>query len=691
MSLVEQAEALLKRIKGDPNAALNSFQIKAIEAIEKRDDNFLIIAPTGTGKTLVGEAGILKYGKGFYLAPLRSLMGEKYVELRKAFPKKRVVLTNKDYSIPRKVLKEADIRVLSPYKIMIYLDYLKPEDGVVVVDEIHKINKDPEMEAAVSALKTAGFRIIGLSATIHEDDIPKMSRWLNATVIKCEEERPVPLRFTEVKLQLGPGYVEVERGGGYLYPKEKFVSKTHAIVELVLRVYEKDPTGGILVWTPTRREADVIANMIANRLPTKLPEARKQVITSSEHDNYLKYTIEKGVLIHHGGLSSRNRELVEELFREKKANIVVTCYTLSHGVNFPVRYLVITTLFDHESKPLDPSTYHQIAGRAGRPGLDEFGEVITVTVGDLESYLLTKIMAEKATKVKSKIYNPWTIAKLAAQRLLFDKSIDGFMGFLKETYYAQEYGPKGLEELKKLAEDVLTLVIDAYFEVEPSGKIYPKGRKEAFAASMGLHPKEWILHEPMSLGDYEESLRRGVEAAMIATGVNDASVIDNIMDYGFLSVYLGSWKVREVAEITQTIFDAVAVYVRRLYGWKSDEFQNTKRVVEMYLYGGNPNAEYLAKVLKHDEMKRIIRNMPKLLFLENPSDNVALEYVRGAVQLIFGFKKRIYMKRVMRVVDAVLKVMFGEDVPESLFREAIKVARSEVQRSVSELGAKVIA
>jgi len=689
MDLVTKTEEVLKKTKNDPNAKLNPFQVRAIKAIEERDDNFLIVGPTGIGKTMIGVASILKYGKGFYLAPLRSLMREKYIEFRNMFPDAKIVITNKDYSIPRRQLKEADIRVLSPYKFIIYLDVLNPSDGVVVVDEIHKINEDPEMEAAISAIKSMGFRIVALSATVHEDDIPKMSRWLNATAIVANEDRPVPLKFTEIKLQLY-GYLEVEKGGGYLMKEAKYRNKYEVVADLVRVLRERDPGGSILVWTPTRNEADDYAKAIAMKLPTTLPEISRDVIKSGDHDIALASVIEKGVGIHHGGLSTRNRELVEDLFVKKKLHTIVSCYTLSHGVNFPVRYLIMTTLFDFNSKPLDPSTFHQIAGRAGRPGLDEFGEVIVITVGELESYLLTKLLSEKAAHVRSKLYNGWILTKMAAQRIAFEHTVDGFAKFLKETYYAQEHGSKGLEELKKLAEEAVITAVDAYFNVE-GDKLYPKGREEAVAAAMGLHPKEWIVYEPMIRKEYEGTIMTATEAAIEATGVNDKSVVDKIMDYGFLATYLGSWKVRDVAEYVQTILDAVAVYIRRIYGWKSQEFQNAKEVVELYLYGGNPNVKHLAEVLRHDEMKRVIRNLPQIVVeSENMSDAMVLEYLATLINLIFEFKKRISMSRVEKVVEAYLKTIYGDDIPKDIRNEAHYIAKRVVSEIQKKMGAKVV-
>ena len=689
MSLADKLEQLLKRQKNDPNAKLNPFQLKAIEVIERRDDNVLVVGPTGIGKTMVGYAGILKHGKGFYLAPLRSLMREKYIEIRNLFPDKKVVITNKDYSIPRKVLKDADIRVMSPYKFIIYLDYLEPEDGVVVVDEIHKINEDPEMEAAVSAIKAMGFRIIALSATVHEEDIPKMSRWLGATSVVADEERPVPLRFNEIKLQLIPRGLLVERGG-YLEPQKVYPNKYEVIADLVKTLRERDPSGNIMVWTPTRSEADTIARMISLKLPTVLPGASRQVIRSGEHDEALAAVIEKGLGIHHGGISTKNKEMVEDLFYKKKIHTVVTCYTLSHGVNFPVRYVIVSSLMNFDSKPIDPSTFHQIAGRAGRPGLDTFGEVITITIGDLESYLLTKILSEKTTKIRSKLYNKWMLTKMAAQRIALDRSLDSFVRFLKETYYAQEYGPRGLEELKKLGEEAVAEAVDTYFVLD-NGKIEAKGRLEYIAASMGLHPKEWAVYEPMIQGDYEATVLKAANAALEATGIDDRSVIDTVLEYGLLGTYLGSWKVREVAEYTQTILDAVGVYTRRVFGWKSKEYENARQINEMFVYGGNENARYLAEVLRHDELKRVIRHMPQIIIEPDTIDESSVyEYVGMLVDLIFEFKKRIYMNRVVNIVDALLKTVYGEDVPSSVRAKAIEVARERVNKIAKEMKAKVV-
>lgn len=687
MGLVEETEKVLKKLKGS-NAKLNAFQVHAISILEKTDGNVLVVSPTGSGKTMVGVSSLIKYGCGFYLAPLRSLMMEKYLELRKMFPNKKIVITNKDYSISRTALKEADIRVLSPYKFMVYLDYLEPSDGVVVVDEIHKIHDDPDTEAALTTMKVEGFRIVGLSATIHNEDIPKLSRWLNATVIKHSGERPVPLRFVEVKLDLDAWGVTVVNGGAILSEGKRFPSKEEAVVELVRRILESDPSGGVMVWAPTRAEADNYALALGRIMPAKLVGVSKMIVRSNDHDRVLSSVIERGVGLHHGGVSPKNREIVEDLFREKRINVVVSCYTLSHGVNLPVRYLVVTTMFDHDGNLINPSTFHQISGRAGRPGLDDFGVVVVVTVGDLESFVLSKILAESSARLHSKLHNRWTLTKLVAQRLAIDRTIDGVRNFLSETYYVYERGQQGYEEMRGLVEECLTKVVEAYFDLDPSGKVSPRGREEYIASVMGLHPDEWSIRIPMKSGDYSATVEVAVDVAARARAIEDSSVTRVVKEYGLLSIYMGGWRVRDLADMTQSMLDAVALYLRRVHGWRSQEFENGRRIADLFTYGGKPGAEALASVLRHDEMKRLIRNIPDILFVEDPDPETMERYVRNAINLIFGVRKVISLERVKKVATTLVGVMYPDPQPETV-ELAIRAAVDEAKVISKEFGAKV--
>ncbi len=669
---------------------LRGFQREALKLIETTSDNILVVAPTGAGKSLVGVATILHHGKGFYLAPLRSLMREKYLEFLRFFPGKKIVITNKDYSISRSRFKKADIRVLSPYKILLYMDYLSPEDGVVVVDEIHKMNKDPEMEAAITLLKTLGFRIIALSATIRDEDIDLLSKWLEARVVRGSEPRPVPLKLKAVKLGYNFPSVVVKDGAGILPDGAEYPSKDTVIVEIVRRLVSNEPDASVMVWTPLRREADRYAQLIARVMPNswRYMEYASRIVASSEHDKILARTLAQGVAIHHGGITPKSREYVEELVRSRKVRIVVSCYTLSHGVNLPVRHIVMTTIFDFNSKPIDPSVFHQIAGRAGRPGLDPYGQVITVLEGPLEEAIYDAMIEHGLTRIKSSIASEWVVTKIAAQQLAVHRNVDKVEEFLSNTFYAVSEGEGAVKALRELLTVALG-TLKEYFYI--SGTIAkPLGEKEELAARMSLHPYEWYVHEPMMNGDYKASVAKALEAAEIAVGWASPDDRELIMDYGLLAIYLGGWRVRELADTVQTILDANALYLKRLKGWGSPEAVRAEKIARAFAYGGLEPLEKLSKVLSLTELKRVVRNMgPILATLEGDEPRVE-SAVPVFISLVFDGKKRIYRWRVEKLVKAFLDAFLPDGYSQSLLRRSMREALEAVRDIAEKYGVEVV-
>lgn len=662
----------------DASATLKAFQREAIKIIEKTDDNLVVIAPTGAGKTLIGVAALLKHGKGFYLAPTRALMLEKYLELRSIFPDKKVVLTNKDYSIPRHVLKNAHIRVLSPYKMLLYLSTFTPDDGVVVVDELHEIRTNPDFEAVISALKQDGYRIIGLSATINDEDSIKVSRWLNAHIVKSTEERPVPLQFLEIRLYVWGKQLIVDKGAGILEERARYADKTLAVADAVASILRKDPDAGILVWCPTRSDADLYARAIATKLNQgRLPLAVETV--ANRHDEALAQTLPRGVGIHHGGISQKNRELVEELFRKKEIKVLVSCFTLSHGVNLPIKYLIMTGLYNYDGEFLDATTFHQITGRAGRPGLTDIGIVVVFTVGNLESFTLSKLIATRADAITSKLHSEWTLTKIVAQRLAATRSLDKIRDFIDNTYFVVERGQGAHEEIKATLEKVTTNIVSAYYDIE-NGSLVPKGRAEYYASLLGLHPDEFNVAKIAVKGEYRPTVSLAVETAGRVLDVGDDDDKETVISHGLLAGYFASRVARDLADLTQAILDGAALHARVVYGYKSPEFAAAMRIAEQFTYGGNPKVEKLTRVLRHDELKRLCRNMTS--FFITSGFNIEKD-IASAVEIVFGAYKTIHYQRVLKVVDALLEYKL-----DSVSEEARAKAYSAAKKAVADIAAK---
>ena len=154
-----------------------------------------------------------------------------------------------------------------------------------------------------------------------------------------------------------------------------------------------------------------------------------------------------------------------------------------------------------------------------------------------------------------------------------------------------------------------------------------------------------------------------------------------------LAIYLGRSASRQLAEMTQTILDAAAVYARRVYGWRSREFENARRIADAFVYAGNPSLEQLARLLRHDEMKRLIRHMPYLVDgrYETPRPEIV---AANMVELVFGVKKRIYMRRVRAVAAALAEALGLDDAGR---RALVAAAEQEARRVARRSGAKLVA
>lgn len=99
----------------------------------------------------------------------------------------------------------------------------------------------------------------------------------------------------------------------------------------------------------------------------------------------LRQLLMRGVGVHHAGILPKYKRIVEELFQKKLLTICVCTETLAAGINLPARSVVLPSLLKGkpgEQKIIDPSSAHQIFGRAGRPQFDKEGFVFALAHED---------------------------------------------------------------------------------------------------------------------------------------------------------------------------------------------------------------------------------------------------------------------------------------------------------------------
>ena len=399
--------------------------------------NMVVAVPTASGKTLIAELAmvweVINGGKCLYIVPLRAIANEKYEEFKKWEEiGVEVGIATGDYGSRDEWLGDKDIVVATAEKADSLLrsgaEWIE-NVTCLVVDEIHLIDsadRGSVLEVLIAKMRVRNpeVRIIALSATIPNAD--EIADWLNAELVRSDW-RPVPL-YEGIFF----------RGRIELYENGKLVDVRYVGADLDDLVEDCLRSGGqVLIFDSTRRGAESTAEKLcavtskyADR--DELSEVADRVIEENEGEmsRRLARCIRMGSAFHHAGLLSSQRRAVEEAFRRGAVKVLCSTPTLAAGVNLPARRVIIKSCYryDGRSRPIKVMEYKQMAGRAGRPGMDEFGEAIIVVRSerDRRSFMKRYVMG-----TAEKIYS-----KLGTQPNLRFHSLslisDGFAGSVEE-------------------------------------------------------------------------------------------------------------------------------------------------------------------------------------------------------------------------------------------------------------------
>lgn len=377
---IVDADVVLRALKAVGIYSLMPAQVKAVRSgLLSSNRNMVVVAPTGSGKTLIGYMAMLKSlaegNKGVYLTPLKSIAAEKLEELEVLCKEIgcRPCITTGDYDQPSEWLSECDF-IVATYERFDSLLRLKPSwvrtVGTVVMDELHTIG-DPERGHVVELVGvralSEGFRVIGLSAAVGNSE--ELAEWLKADLVN-DDWRPVRLiegyydRISKT-LVFEDGRAERVLGGLEQYILREAHSQNYQV----------------LIFRHSRQVAEGLARLLANYSKERCLELVEEFSMLDpprvELENF-KYILSKCLAYHHAGLSSTTRKFVEKVFRERRLRAVVATPTLAAGVNLPARRVFVSIRRYEEGylRAITIAEYKQMAGRAGRPGLDPYGEVV---------------------------------------------------------------------------------------------------------------------------------------------------------------------------------------------------------------------------------------------------------------------------------------------------------------------------
>jgi superfamily II RNA helicase len=400
--------SLLEAFRGRYPFVLDSFQEEAIHHIAA-GSSVIVSAPTGAGKTLIAEYAIfraLAQGQRLaYTTPIKALSNQKYADFCRRFGSDNVGILTGDVQVN----SQAPILVMTT-EILRNMFYLQPPEnlGYVVLDECHYMGDEGRgtvwEEIIINCPKDVP--LVALSATV--SNIDEIAAWISdihRPIVAIQHPvRPVPLEYFLVDPQGnimrardmvkkghallkddGRGHQHRRRHGPDLgrlllqlqarrwLPAIYFIF-SRAGCEAVLRRCLRD--GIRFIDGPGADEVETAIEKTLSDYPSIAPEG--------ELNRLIFDGLRQGIGIHHAGMLAPLKRLTEVLFERGLVQVVFATETMSLGIHMPAKSVVIENLrkrSDYGFRTLRVGELTQMAGRAGRRGIDSNGMCLVVVEG----------------------------------------------------------------------------------------------------------------------------------------------------------------------------------------------------------------------------------------------------------------------------------------------------------------------
>lgn len=395
----------------------DEFQITACQAVED-GKGVLVAAPTGAGKTVVGEfaafSSLARGKKCFYTTPIKALSNQKFAEFQERFGEHRVGLLTGDTNIN----SEADILVMTTEVLrnMLYANSSTLTNlGSVVMDEVHyladKFRGAVWEEVLIHLMESV--QVISLSATVSNAE--EFGEWLGeirgATEVIVSEIRPIPL-YQHVLI--GDRMIDLFNEPGRINPeilglerealrrtkaprgrRDRFNNNESRLSRAeIIEKLQRENLLPAITFIFSRVGCDAAVKQCLNEgVKLTTTEERIEIVATAQHYTQnlaeedlevLGYrdwltALERGIAAHHAGMLPSFKGAVEDLFKRGLVKAVFATETLALGINMPARTVVLEKLSKWNGEAhvsITPGEYTQLTGRAGRRGIDIEGNAV---------------------------------------------------------------------------------------------------------------------------------------------------------------------------------------------------------------------------------------------------------------------------------------------------------------------------
>jgi helicase len=481
-------------------AELTDIQEKAVRAgVLDGATNVLAVAPTSSGKTLIGElaatsSAYTRRRHAIFIVPFRALAEEHFGLFRERYGSLlSVVISTSDH--PE---SDADIRAGNfNLAVMTYeklIGFLVHQPGLLdrctalVVDEVQSLS-DGERGANLEVLLTQAMlaeappQIVALSASL--EDLRELDLWLKAKLV-MSVERPVPLTQSVCE-PMGTAIIAGDDGS---VSARRLVAAQPDRDDLALALAERfvGEDKQVIVFRSTISRVEETARRLRGRLPAVgLPEqinARLNELDDSDAIADLRLCLASGIGFHTADLTYPERRLVEDAFRSGQARALVATTTLSMGVNLPSDVVIVADTTRHTPvfggwrlQDIPVSEYRNAAGRAGRLGKRTAGFSILLADNSVEQrQLVNAYVLGRVEPIESQLpKRPFAdvVFDLIAGGIAYDE--DSAVEFITSTFayrsfYEREGG--GLNEVRRSVLDAVATCLRNGLVVHEDGRLH---------------------------------------------------------------------------------------------------------------------------------------------------------------------------------------------------------------------------
>lgn len=452
-----------------PQGASPDIFQKASAANLYAGNDVLVTAPTGTGKTAIALYVITKNleegKKTFYTTPLKALSNEKFRNFQKIYGEENVGLITGD----TKINKDAPIVIMTTevYRNMIFGERFNEHNPIldnlktVVFDELHylgDLDRGGVWEQSI-ILSNPKTQLLSLSATVGNNE--DVARWMaksrglgfsrpssaalrpessnstfnhpiqnisgnTVTLINVPSKfRHVPLEFENVLMSGSKKQIskpKKDKHGNVIQDRRIPVPQNEDYQRMVTMLKKNDRLPAIF-FVFNKKGSKAILEHLAKfgeklNSDSEIEQIKETIERYKSEGKYLGETLNmkalyKGYAIHNAGLLPTQKELIEELFQRKLVKVAIATETLSAGINMPARTTVISSYMKPTSDPdavggrreLTPNEFHQMAGRAGRRGIDKIGYCYTMSMDSNQKAEFDFLISSEPNELKS-AFNP---------------------------------------------------------------------------------------------------------------------------------------------------------------------------------------------------------------------------------------------------------------------------------------------